>query len=163
MAVVSGKGVARFRVDGLAAQRFAVAVGDANPLYFDLDAASAVGFSACLAPPTFVTSQAGWSAGPAVEELRYDGVDPTRFPGVISENNTVLGGSQELEWQRHIVQGEELSIHVEHLSSDEQASAHGPLIRSVVETRLTDASGALIAVAKDTLITVPAGFRKTGT
>ncbi len=42
-------------IDRREAQRYAYAVGDENPVYFDEDAARAAGYRTITVPPTFVT------------------------------------------------------------------------------------------------------------
>jgi acyl dehydratase len=150
----------KFTVDALAAQRFAVAVGDLNPIYFELAAAKAAGLPGLVAPPLFITSQNSWEAGPLTEELAFDGVNPKRFPGAISSERTTLGGSQELEFQRPVLQGETLEVSVEEKESYEKQSSQGTLLIFVIEARFTDSAGELVAVARDSVITAPANFGK---
>jgi acyl dehydratase len=148
----------KFTVDPLAAQRFALACGDDNPLYFDLAAARAAGLPGLIAPPLFITSQNSWEAGPATVELAFDGVNPQRFPGAISAERTTLGGSQELELRRPVRMGETLEVSVELKDSFEKESSQGTLRIFVIEARFADAGGELVAIARDSVITAPAKF-----
>jgi acyl dehydratase len=148
----------KFTVDRLAAQRFALACGDDNPLYFDPAAAKAAGLPGLIAPPLFITSQNSWESGPATEELAFDGVNPGRFPGAISSDRTTLGGSQEVELQRPVRIGETLEVSVELKDSFEKESSQGTLRIFVIEARFTDADGELVAIALDSVITAPAKF-----
>jgi acyl dehydratase len=150
----------KFTVDAVAAQRFAVAVGDLNPIYFEPAAAKAAGLPGLVAPPLFITSQNSWEAGPRTEELAFDGVNPQRFPGAISSERTTLGGSQELEFQRPVLLGETLEVIVEQKESFEKQSSQGTLLIFVIEARFTDSRGELVAVARDSVITAPANFGK---
>lgn len=150
----------KFTVDALAAQRFALAVGDLNPIYFDAAAAEAAGFTGVVAPALFITSQNSWEAGPPTGELALDGVNPKRFPGAISSERTTLGGSQEIEFRRPVVTGETLQVSVEKKESYERQSSQGTLLIFVIETRFTDDAGQLVVVARDSVITAPAKFGK---
>jgi acyl dehydratase len=57
---------------------FALATGETNPIYFDLDAARAAGHPALLAPPTFVFCLAS-SAPPPDIRLADMGIDTRRI------------------------------------------------------------------------------------
>ena len=59
-------------IDQREAQRYAYAVGDENPLYFDEAAAHEAGYRTLLAPPTFI-SHAPVPARSA-SQLRVDGL-----------------------------------------------------------------------------------------
>lgn len=148
----------KFTVEQLAAQRFALACGDENPLYFDPAAARAAGLPGLIAPPLFITSQNSWEAGPPTGELSFDGVNPRRFPGAISSERTTLGGSQELELLRPVTIGETLEVSVELKESLEKESSQGTLRIFVIEARFVDAGGELVAIARDSVITAPAKF-----
>jgi len=150
----------KFTVDGVAAQRFALAVGDLNPVYFDAAAAHAAGLPGLIAPALFVTSQNSWEAGPPTEELAFDGVNPERFPGAISSERTTLGGSQELEFRRPVRIGETLDVSVEPKESFERESSQGTLRIFVIEATFTDSEGEVVAIARDSVITAPAKFGK---
>ena len=53
------------------AQRYAQAVGDLNPLYFDEEAARAAGYRTLVAPPTFLDHVV---VPAAASDLRVDGL-----------------------------------------------------------------------------------------
>ncbi len=73
---------------------FADAIGDANLIYRDLDAAHAAGYSAIPAPPTLVTR--------VRVALPEAGIDPTR--------SQLLHGEQEYEYARPLVAGDTLAL-----------------------------------------------------
>ncbi|KPC63832.1 hypothetical protein ADL35_47530, partial [Streptomyces sp. NRRL WC-3753] len=49
-------------------REFAQAVGDANPVYTDVEAAKALGYADVIAPPTFVFSLTFREAGQVIED-----------------------------------------------------------------------------------------------
>ena len=73
---------------------FANAIGDANPLFHDAEAARSAGFAAALAPPTFVTRM-------RVPMAEF-GLDPTCMQ--------VLHGEQEYEYANPLHAGEQFSV-----------------------------------------------------
>jgi acyl dehydratase len=73
-------------------------VGETNPLYFDLDAARAAGYSDLVAPPMFAVVYAGRSVGPV-----------TLDPEVGINLPMLVHGGQEFHWGRLVVAGDEIS------------------------------------------------------
>jgi acyl dehydratase len=78
-------------------REYASAVGETNPLYFDVDVARAAGYRDVVAPPMFVVVYAGRSLAPALFDPEV-GID---FPNM-------LHAGQELEWGPLVVAGDEI-------------------------------------------------------
>jgi acyl dehydratase len=79
-------------------REYASAVGETNPLYFDVDAARAAGHADVVAPPMFAVVYAGRSLIPALFDPEV-GID---FP-------SMLHGSQEFRWGPVVVAGDEVT------------------------------------------------------
>jgi len=73
-------------ISATAVQQFADAVGDSSPIYRDVDAARAAGYTTIPAPPTFVT--------------RF--IVPFAEAGLDTEHAQVLHGEQEYVYERPI-------------------------------------------------------------
>ncbi|MCC5578173.1 MULTISPECIES: MaoC family dehydratase N-terminal domain-containing protein [Microtetraspora] len=86
-----------YEVSRVKIKEFAAAIGDANPIYSDREAAAAAGHPDVVAPPTFpiVFSLAG--AGEALSD-----------PGLGLNFAMVVHGEQRFEYQRPIYAGDEL-------------------------------------------------------
>ncbi|MEV5850171.1 MaoC family dehydratase N-terminal domain-containing protein [Streptomyces sp. NPDC051985] len=80
-------------------REFAEAVGDANPVYTDPEAAKALGYSDVIAPPTFVFSITFRAAGQVVEDPQL-GLDYSR----------VVHGDQKFAYKRPVRAGDRLSV-----------------------------------------------------
>ena len=79
------------------AQRYARAVGDLAPIYFDEDAARAAGYDGLVAPPTFVGHAV--VEGSTLDDLRDDGLWVDRGRKVrLGVSRTMFGGE---EWEFH--------------------------------------------------------------
>jgi acyl dehydratase len=78
-------------------REFASAVGETNPLYFDVEAARRAGYEDVVAPPMFAVVYAGRSVGPAV----FD-------PDVGINFAMMVHGAQEFEWGPVVVAGDEI-------------------------------------------------------
>ena len=79
-------------------REYASAVGETNPLYFDVEAARAGGYADVVAPPMFAVVYAARSVAPAVLD-----------PEVGINFAMLVHGSQEFRWGPVVVAGEEIS------------------------------------------------------
>jgi acyl dehydratase len=79
-------------------REYASAVGETNPLYFDVDAARAAGYADVVAPPMFAVVYAGLSVVPAL----FD-------PEVGIDFSQMLHAGQEFEWGPLVVAGDEIT------------------------------------------------------
>jgi acyl dehydratase len=79
-------------------REFASAVGETNPLHFDVDAARAAGYADVVAPPMFAVVYASRSVGPAL----FD-------PEVGINFAMMVHGGQEFRWGPVVVAGDEIT------------------------------------------------------
>jgi acyl dehydratase len=79
-------------------REFAAAVGESDPLYFDVEAARAAGYADVVAPPMFAVIYSGRAVGPAVLD-----------PEVGVNFAMMLHGSQEFRWGSLVVAGDEIT------------------------------------------------------
>ena len=79
-------------------REYASAVGETNPLYFDVDVARAAGYADVVAPPMFAVVYAGRAIGAAL----FD-------PEVGIDFAHMLHAGQEFEWGPVVVAGNEIA------------------------------------------------------
>jgi acyl dehydratase len=79
-------------------REYASAVGETNPLHFDLDAARAAGYGDLVAPPMFAVVYAGRAVIPAL----FD-------PEVGLDFAMLVHGGQEFRWGPVVVAGDEIT------------------------------------------------------
>jgi acyl dehydratase len=79
-------------------REYAAAVGETNPLYFDVEAARAAGYADVVAPPMFAVVY----AGPAVVRGLFD-------PELEIDFARLVHGSQELRWGPLVLAGDEIT------------------------------------------------------
>jgi acyl dehydratase len=79
-------------------REYASAVGETNPLHFDLDAARAAGYEDVVAPPMFAVVYAGRAVIPAL----FD-------PEVGLDFAMLVHGGQEFRWGPVVVAGDEIT------------------------------------------------------
>jgi acyl dehydratase len=126
-----------FTVERDPVNQFCDAIGEDNPIYRDPEAARAAGYPEQLAPPTFVTVMQIMTSGQVVLDQEL-GLDYSR----------VVHGEQEYEWSRPVHVGDVLST-VPRLAG---IRARGPNEFLVIESDITDQSGATVVVARTTLL-----------
>jgi acyl dehydratase len=79
-------------------REYAAAVGETNPLHFDVEAARAAGYSDVVAPPMFAVVYGGRSVGPAILD-----------PEVGINFAMMVHASQEFVWGPLVIAGDEVS------------------------------------------------------
>lgn len=79
-------------------REYASAVGETNPLHFDVEVARAAGYADVVAPPMFAVVYAGRAVGPAL----FD-------PEVGINFSMLVHGGQELRWGPLVVAGDEIT------------------------------------------------------
>lgn len=95
------------RMDALWTQRYAVAVDDLNPLYFDAELARSKGYANMLVPPNYLaTLRDEQTPGPIESDLLADGTRPDGRPDV--PGLQIMGGGQELEFIEPVCCGEDI-------------------------------------------------------
>jgi acyl dehydratase len=82
-------------------REYALAVGESDPLYLDVDAARAAGHADVVAPPMFAVVY----SAPAVTPALFD-------PDVGIDFARMVHGGQEFRWGRPVVAGDEITTTV---------------------------------------------------
>ncbi len=140
-------------------QRYAAAVGDMNPIYFDDEAARAAGYPGIVAPPNFLTSIIEWGLGPLESEMREDG----NHKGAIAqkligmkaedlEGLRMMGGGNEISFGDPVRPGDAVTLTRRFVETYERASRMGQLVFIVHENTYTNQHGRMLAVVRETNI-----------
>lgn len=140
-------------------QRYAAAVGDMNPIYFDDDAARAAGYPGIVAPPNFLTSIIEWGLGPLENEMREDG----NHKGAIAqkligmkpedlEGLRMMGGGNEITFGDPVRPGDAVTLTRRFVETYERPSKMGKLVFIVHENTYLNQHGRMLAVVRETNI-----------
>lgn len=129
-------------IDRREAQRYAFAVGDENPLYFDEAAAQAAGYRTLVAPPTYVTHAVAQPQ--SASTLRTDGLyrDGT---GVRLLVDRVMFGGEEWDFLAPVCIGDEITATTRLAALDQKEGRKGPFVRQVRETTFVNQFGDEVA------------------
>jgi acyl dehydratase len=120
-----------------AIRRFAEAVGDLNPAYFDAEYARASGFRGVVAPPTFPLT---FSAGVDVRALLGVGT------------RSLLLADYTVEYERPIVAGDRLVVRSRVVEAGQRPGPAGKVEVGVVEDEGLDEAGRLVYRARRTFV-----------
>ena len=117
-------------------KRFAEAIGETNPIYFDDEAARRAGHPGVVAPPTFAIA------------LRPNDARA----GIDIDWRKLLHGEQELSFTRPLRAGDVLTIVQSIVAADIKTTKAGVMDVMVLETRASDDSGALVFSMRSTVL-----------
>ena len=124
-------------------REFALAVGEDNPIFFDIEAARLQGLPDIVAPPTFTVTQI-WQISREDREAKL---------GANLDYGRVLHGEQEFTYQRLPFAGEVLTGTMRISKDFTKEGKRGGAMRFVTyESRYTDAQGEEVLTAYYTLI-----------
>ncbi|MGH3240708.1 MAG: FAS1-like dehydratase domain-containing protein [Spirillospora sp.] len=142
------------RVSATEFQRFAMAAGETDPVYFDDAAARAAGLPGAVAPPLFLSSVLGWGAGPADAELGADGTgDETA--GLPLAGLRLMGAGQDLDFHNPVHDGVRVVRETSVEDVTLKAGRSGPFLVITRLRRFLDESGTPLLTCRDNLIARP--------
>jgi acyl dehydratase len=128
------------------AQRYARAVGDLNPVYFDEAAARAAGYDGLVAPPTFVGHAV--VEGGTLADLREDGLWIDRGPKVRLEVKRTMFGGEEWEFRVPVLVGDTIKAERRLGAVEEKSGRSGPFVLLHYETTFTNQHDEVVAVSR---------------
>lgn len=126
-----------------ASQRFACAVGDLNPIYFDEAAAKAAGYRTVTVPPTFLA----WALIPPrpLSDLREDGLYRTGGRTVRLNVGRVMAGGDAWEFVAPVYPGDTITSETRLKSLEEKVGSSGAFVLQSTETTYTNQHGEVVA------------------
>jgi acyl dehydratase len=125
------------------AQRWAAAVGDRNPIYFDDEAARAAGYRGIVTPPLFLPCVLLGVVH--VDELREDGIAAGRRGGIPLKVSRTLHGGEETEFFLPVYPGDTITGESRIAAIEEKEGSRGPFVLTTTETVYTNQDGEVVA------------------
>ncbi|HEY8206127.1 MAG TPA: MaoC family dehydratase N-terminal domain-containing protein [Myxococcaceae bacterium] len=120
-----------------AIRRFAEALGDYNPIYYDEEYARASGFPTIVAPPTFPAS---FHSAADLRELLGVGI------------KSLLHAEQAFDYERPILAGDRIYVSTKVSDVLEKTGPAGKMDVAVIEDEGRDEEGTLVFRARRTLV-----------
>lgn len=128
------------------AQRYARAVGDLNPIYFDEGAARAAGYDGLVAPSTFVGHAV--VEGAALDDLRNDGLWIDRGRKVRLGVSRSMFGGEEWEFLVPVLVGDTVTAQRRLGAVEEKDGRSGPFVLMHYETTFTNQRDEVVAISR---------------
>jgi acyl dehydratase len=138
-------------IDRLWSQRYAVALDDLDPLYFDGDYARSQGYRGIIAPPNYVTTMRDEaSSGPTEAEMRPDGLPLSAGPPVAGL--AAMGGGQEIAFHEPVYCGERIVAEKQVVRVVQQDGRSGPMVIVEEEIRYRSDAGEAKCTLRNTVL-----------
>ncbi|MBI2966169.1 MAG: MaoC family dehydratase N-terminal domain-containing protein [Chloroflexi bacterium] len=126
-----------YEIEKGAIRKFARAIGDANPIYHDDDAARGAGYRGIVAPPTFLRSL-------------VPGPERTPFPEPFDR---ILDGGSQYTFDEPLIAGDRVTVVSKLVELFEKQGRLGTMLFKVREIRYQNQHGRLAATQRTTTIT----------
>jgi acyl dehydratase len=135
-------------------KRYAIAIGDENPIYHDAEAATSAGHRTVPAPLGYVYWAAHpWTQTLSTDQLQPDGLpasaDPLRLP---LEVQRVVRGGDEYEFFARLYAGDRVTLRRRVADVYEREGKNGPMVFVIEECTYTNDRSELVAKQKITRI-----------
>jgi len=137
--VLAGPVTATVTAEG--AQRYAQAVGDLNPIYFDEAAAIAAGYRTLVAPPTYVAYAV--VQGRPLSETKVDGLFTGDVP-IRLEVARIMFGGEEWDFLAPVHIGDTVTAESRLAALDQKDGSKGPFVRITRETTYRNHDGEVV-------------------
>ncbi|MBI5947290.1 MAG: MaoC family dehydratase N-terminal domain-containing protein [Chloroflexi bacterium] len=128
------------------AQRYAQAVGDLDPIYFDEAAAKAAGYRGLVAPPTFVSHVV--VQGQPLDRLREDGLFRTGARAMPLRVRRSMFGGEEWDFLEPACVGDTITAESRLKAIEEKQGGSGAFVLTTRETTYTNRRGEVVARAR---------------
>ena len=132
-------------------QRFAAAVNDLNPIYFDEEAAKAQGYKTTPAPLLFLTQ--ALQGVTRLDELVKDGVPGggggTQVPLNVHRK---MAGGEEYDFIEPVYPGDTITAESKLASVEEKTGLSGAFVLVTRETTYTNQDGVIVARSRMSMI-----------
>jgi acyl dehydratase len=136
-------------VDKKEFQRWAAAVGDLNPLYFDADAAKAAGYRDVIMPPLFLSQVT--SGVTLLDSLRPDGTLANSGPALPLPPRRMAGGAETF-YYLPVYPGDVLTSQRKLADIAEKHGRSGRFVLVTSEVEYRNQDGALVAKSRSSMI-----------
>jgi acyl dehydratase len=132
------------------AQRFAAAVGDLNPLYFDDEAARAQGYKGVIAPPMFLPQVL--QGVTQLDSLREDGVPLQGGSDIPLRAERLMAGGEDYEFLSAFYPGDTITAETHIQNIEEKSGRSGRFVLITRETLYTNQDGDVVARGRFSVI-----------
>ncbi|WP_249869691.1 MaoC family dehydratase N-terminal domain-containing protein [Oceanobacillus saliphilus] len=131
-----------FEVEKGKIKEFAMAIGDDNPIYYNLESAQIEGFKRIPIPLTYLTVIDLWGGYGFQEKMEKLKLNVTN----------ILHGEQEYEFLKDVYAGDILTVTAKVTKVETKKGTLGGMDLITTESKYTNQNGELVAISKNVLI-----------
>lgn len=131
-----------FEIEKGKIREFAQAIGDDNPIYFDLDAAKKEGFEGIPIPLTFLQVIDLWGGYSFQEKMEKLKLNPVK----------ILHGEQHFEYLKDIYAGDVLTVSSKVINVDIKKGSSGGMDLITTENQYKNQHGDLVAISRNVTV-----------
>jgi acyl dehydratase len=124
------------------AQRWAAAVGDRNPIYFDDAAAREAGYRGIDTPPLFLPCVVLGVVD--LDHLREDGIARVQGSSIPLKVSRTMFGGEESEFLLPVYPGDTITAETRVADIEQKDGSKGPFVLTTTETVYTNQDGAVV-------------------
>lgn len=139
-------------VTALHIRRYALAIGDDNPLYHDAGYARSLGHADVVAPPNMLPSIIEWGVGHPESELNVDGTTGEHLDGVDTTGVRTMGGGEAMTFHRPVVAGCRVTQTTTLADATMREGRSGPMIVVTYRNRYHDERGTELMTCDRTML-----------
>lgn len=140
-------------VSSLIIKRYALAVGDNNPLYHEKAFAQEHSYSDIVAPPNLLVSIVQWGTGAEESHLHRDGTPFT--DGILPqkfEEIRLMGGGESMNFLKPVTAGTHVTLESEVTDSYTKQGKTGLIAFLVITNTYSNKNGENLAICQRTMI-----------
>lgn len=138
-------------VDGRMIRRYALAIGETNPIHHDEAAARSAGYAGLVAPPNLLSAVVEWGAGLPESELTSDGIAREASTGTLR----VMGAGEEMELLAPVTEGLDLYNEEVIEKVERKQGRSGPIVFVTTRHDFVDAAGTIFNRNRRTILARP--------
>jgi len=133
-------------------QRYALTVGDFNPLYFDEAYARTTPYGGIIAPPNYLTAVIMWGLGVPEQELSADGLGLVADEQREGAAHRRMAGGQQLEFHAPVRPGDVIRARSKTVAMEQREGRSGPFVLITAEQRYYNQRDELLVTCQQTAI-----------
>jgi len=138
-------------ITAMTIKRYAMTVGDFNPLYLDEEHARKSRYGSIIAPPNYLGAVVEWGVGPPDHELAKDGRREMPEHALLKAKRS-MGGGQEIRFLRPVRAGDSFTVKRKIADIYERPGKQGPLVFIVTDVTFTNQHGEDAVIVRNTSI-----------
>lgn len=139
-------------ITALHIRRYALAIGEEDPLYTDAEHARSLGYADVVAPPNMLPSVVEWGVGAPERDLNTDGTTGEHLHGVDTSGVRTMGGGETMTFHEPVVAGARVTQTTTLTDATMRQGRSGPMIIVQYRNQYHDQHGTELMTCDRTML-----------